>query len=140
MCTGSPSHSRSSVGKHCFEWEENHATHRSCFDGIRTRPALGMTTSGPSVGAQPLDGRAIFRFDTFGSDQLWTDTLRLHEAIETLSPAKALAVGLKVDVDALPPAIITALTAGQVDLNDPAVTLQLLQTERGGWRDRKCRR
>jgi hypothetical protein len=39
----------------------------------------------------------------------------------------ALAVGLKVDVDALPPEIITALTAGQVDLNDPAVTLQLLQ-------------
>jgi mono/diheme cytochrome c family protein len=89
--------------------------------------ALGMTTSGPSVGAQPLDGRAIFRFDTFGSEQLWTDTLRLHEAIETLSPAKALAVGLKVDVAALPPEIITALTAGQVDLNDPAVTLQLLQ-------------
>ena len=89
--------------------------------------AWGMATSGPPVGAQTFDGRAIFRFDTFGSEQLWTDTLRLHDAIETLSPAAALGVGLKVDVDALPPAVITALASGQVDLNDPAVTLVLLQ-------------
>ena len=40
-----------------------------------------------------------------------------------MSPATALAVGLKVDVDALPPAVIAALKAGQVDLDDPAVTV-----------------
>ena len=39
----------------------------------------------------------------------------------------ALAVGLKVDVDALPPEIIAALQAGQVDLTDPAVTVALLR-------------
>ena len=42
-------------------------------------------------------------------------------------PATALAVGLKVDVDALPPAVIAALRAGKVDLTNPAVTIELLR-------------
>jgi hypothetical protein len=73
------------------------------------------------------DGKSIFRFDTFGDEQLWTDVLQMQHAIATVSPAKALSVGLKVDVDALPPSVIDALKAGQVDLNDPAVTIQLLK-------------
>jgi hypothetical protein len=73
-------------------------------------------------------GREIFRFDTFGDEQLWTDVLRLHEVIPTaVSPATALAVGLKVDVKALPGAVLEALRAGQVNLNDPAVTVELLR-------------
>jgi mono/diheme cytochrome c family protein len=76
---------------------------------------------------QIADGRQIFRYDTFGDEQLWTDVLRMHEAIATVSPATALAVGLKVDVDALPAAVLDALKAGQVDLNDPAVTIELLR-------------
>jgi hypothetical protein len=71
-------------------------------------------------------GRAIFRFDTFGDEQLWTGVLRMHEPIATLSPQQALAVGLKVDLDALPPATVAALKSGQVDLTDPAVTRSLL--------------
>jgi mono/diheme cytochrome c family protein len=78
---------------------------------------------------ETLNGQAIFRFDTFGDEQLWTDVLRMQEAIATVSPATALAVGLKVDVEALPPAVIAALKAGQVDLNDPAVTIALLQLD-----------
>ena len=73
------------------------------------------------------DGQAIFRFDTFGDEQLWTNVLRMHEAIATVDPATALAVGLKVDVEALPPAIIAALRAGEVDLTKPAVTTELLR-------------
>jgi hypothetical protein len=73
------------------------------------------------------DGQTTFRYDTFGDEQLWTDTLQLQKAIETLSPATALSVGLQVDADALPSAIINAIKAGQVDLNDPAVTIQLLK-------------
>jgi hypothetical protein len=73
------------------------------------------------------DGRAIFRFDTFGDEQLWTDVLRMHEVIPTVDPATALAVGLKVDVEALPPALVDALRAGEVDLTDPAVTVELLR-------------
>ncbi|SFE61950.1 c-type cytochrome [Nitrosomonas sp. Nm166] len=74
-----------------------------------------------------LDGQAIFRFDTFGDEQLWTDVLRMHEVIATVNPATALAVGLKVDVEALPQEIVAALRAGQVDLTDPAVTVELLR-------------
>ena len=73
------------------------------------------------------DGQAIFRFDTFGDEQLWTDVLRMHDVIATVDPATALAVGLKVDVDALPREIIAALRAGQVDLTNPAVTVELLR-------------
>jgi mono/diheme cytochrome c family protein len=72
-------------------------------------------------------GRAIFRYDTFGDEQLWTRVLRLHEPVSQLSPQQALAVGLKVDVDALPPPVVQALKVGQVDLTDPAVTRMLLR-------------
>src|SRR5688572_13009284 len=73
------------------------------------------------------DGQAIFRYDTFGDEQLWTDVLRMHEVIATVPPTTALAVGLKVDLEALPPEIIAALRAGQVDLTNPAVTIELLR-------------
>src|SRR4051794_15623068 len=75
----------------------------------------------------PRNGQAIFRFDTFGDEQLWTDVLRMHEPVAALDPATALSVGLKVDVDALPPPVLEALRLGQVDLTDPAVTTQLLR-------------
>lgn len=77
--------------------------------------------------ARDKNGQAIFRFDTFGDEQLWTNVLRMHEVIPTIDPATALAVGLKVDVDALPAPVIEALRAGQVDLTDPAVTVELLR-------------
>jgi hypothetical protein len=77
--------------------------------------------------ASAVDGQAVFRFDTFGDEQLWTDVLRMHEVISTVDPATVLAVGLKVDVEALPPAIIAALRAGLVDLTNPAVTIELLR-------------
>jgi len=73
------------------------------------------------------EGRQIFRYDTFGDEQFWTDVLRMHEAIATVPPATALAVGLKVDVEALPREIIAALRAGEVDLTNPAVTIELLR-------------
>jgi mono/diheme cytochrome c family protein len=82
----------------------------------------------PSTSAQPrMDGKAIFRFDTFGDEQLWTNVLRMHEAIAKVDPKTALSVGLKVDAEALPPGTIAALKAGQVDLTRPAVTLDLLR-------------
>jgi hypothetical protein len=74
-----------------------------------------------------LDGKAIFRYDTFGDEQLWSDTLRMHEVLPSVDPATALAVGLKVDVEALPQAVVTALEKGEVDLTNPAVTIELLR-------------
>jgi hypothetical protein len=84
------------------------------------------------------EGRDTFRNDTFGDQQFWGGALRLHEAIEGaanggvgggVSPATALAVGLKVDVDALPQTVKKAILAGQVDLNDPKTTLALLSLD-----------
>lgn len=81
-------------------------------------------------------GQRIFRFDTFGDEAFWGDTLKLHQAIEGaklggvgpgVSPAIALAVGLKVDAKALPDSLIAALKEGKVNLNDPATTLSLLK-------------
>jgi hypothetical protein len=81
-------------------------------------------------------GRQVFRFDTFGDEDFWGGTLHLHQAIEGakfggvgpgVSPATALAVGLKVDSDAIPAPVAAAIKAGQVNLNDPAVTLALLK-------------
>jgi hypothetical protein len=72
-------------------------------------------------------GKEIFRFDTFGDQSFWTDTLRMHEVIRSaVSPKTALGVGLKVDVDRLPAAVRQALAAGKVDLNAPATTVTLL--------------
>lgn len=82
------------------------------------------------------EGRHTFRFDTFGDQAFWGGTLRLHEAIEGrdfggvgpgVSPRTALAVGLKVDVDALPRELVRRLRRGEVDLDDVGVTLALLR-------------
>src|SRR4051812_44336954 len=83
-------------------------------------------------------GRQIFRFDTFGDEDFWGGALRLHEAIEGanlggvgpgLSPSAALGLGLKVDVDALSPEIVSGIQAGTVDLGDPATTVALLKND-----------
>jgi len=90
----------------------------SCDDDTPTGPR-------PEVLAQ---GRDIFRFDTFGDEQFWTDTLRMHEVIQqAVTPAVALSVGLQVDADAIPQGVKDALAAGQVDLNSTATTLALLK-------------
>jgi hypothetical protein len=73
------------------------------------------------------EGKQIFRFDTFGDEAFWGGQLRLHETVRTLSPRQALGLGLKVDVDALPPDLVEALREGKVNLDDPAVTVALLK-------------
>jgi cytochrome c peroxidase len=81
-------------------------------------------------------GKRVFRFDTFDDQAFWGDSLQLHRAIEGeklggvgpgVSPRTALAVGLKVDVKALPKSLQEALRKGKVNLDDPATTLALLK-------------
>jgi mono/diheme cytochrome c family protein len=75
-------------------------------------------------------GRHIFRYETFGDEAKWTDTLRLHEVIAAaVDPTTALSVGLKVDVDALPKALKDGIKNGTVDLGSPATTLALLKLD-----------
>jgi hypothetical protein len=82
-----------------------------------------------------LQGQKIFRFDTFGDQAFWGDMLKLHQTIEGsqfggigsgLSPNAAVMAGLKVDVDALPSTLVQQIGSGAADLNDPGVTLTLL--------------
>lgn len=82
------------------------------------------------------EGRQTFRFETFGDEAFWSDGLGLDRAIEGeknggvgggVSPATALKLGLKVDMDALPAALVGQIKAGKVDMNDPAITLALIK-------------
>jgi hypothetical protein len=128
---------------------------RSAFSAIMLACVLGSASCGGDNGgdnppnAQSLEpavrtyvdelltaGREAFRFDTFGDQVFWGDTLRLHQAIagaanggegNGVSPRAALQLGLKVDVEALPRGIRDGITAGSVDLDAPATTLALLE-------------
>jgi hypothetical protein len=112
--------------------------------GLPSAVATRSTFSGDSSDSgstAPVDtlvsqGKQTFRFDTFGDQAFWGDTLHLNQAIAGaanggvgpgVSPKTALSVGLKVDVDALPGSVQSAIVNGQVNLDDPAVTLTLLK-------------
>jgi hypothetical protein len=82
---------------------------------------------GPSA-ADIAAGKDIFRFSTFGDEKFWTDTLHMNTVIQSaVDPTTALSVGLKVDADTLPPAVLQAIQAGQVDMHSPATTVTLLK-------------
>ncbi len=122
-----------------------------CADGMPppgpdAQPAAdAQAADGATVPLDPIalnaqrmidEGRKTFRYDTFGDEAFWGDTLKLHRAIEGaakggvgagVSPKTALSVGLKVDVDALPASAIDGLKQGKVDLDSIDTTLLLLQ-------------
>jgi hypothetical protein len=101
-------------------------TNSRSFEEAATQNALQMLK----------EGKETFRFDTFESEDFWGSKLRLHQAIAGeklggvgpgVSPKKALELGLKVDVDALPSGVGDAIKQGKVNLDDPATTLVLLK-------------
>ena len=95
--------------------------------------ALMIAACGGGDGDHAADieqGRQIFRHDTFGDEAFWTDQLRMHEAIAAaVDPATALSVGLKVDAQALPAAVVDGIRNGSVDLTKPATTIALLKLD-----------
>jgi hypothetical protein len=85
----------------------------------------GISPNDPALIAQ---GKDIFRFDTFGDETFWTDTLRMHEVIRSaVDPTTALSVGLKVDTDSLPAAVVAGIQNGSISLTSPATTVALLK-------------
>jgi cytochrome c553 len=67
--------------------------------GVRSSSSSEQTQA---MSAEVAQGQQIFRFDTFGDEQFWTDKARLHEVInKQLQPLEALSLGLKVDLDNL---------------------------------------
>ena len=102
--------------------------------------ATGMNTDGAAKSTKDksliAQGKEIFRFDTFGDEDFWSGLLHIDKAIlgaanggfgPGVSPAAALNVGLKVDVDALPAEVIAGIESGALSLNDPATTIALLR-------------
>ena len=94
---------------------------------------VACSDDGPA-GPEPLDpalvtqGKDIFRFDTYGNETFWTDTLRIHDVITSaVDPTTALGVGLKVDAEALPAEVVQGIQNGSVSLTDPATTVALLK-------------
>jgi hypothetical protein len=104
----------------------------------------GVVTGGPGTEAKPksrgvdveieknaakllAEGRQTFRFDTFGDEAFWGGQMRLHEGVAQATPRAALALGLKVDADALNVPTKKGIVRGTIDLDDPAVTTTLLR-------------
>ena len=128
------------VGVVLFMLTGNSDAHRGGSQQLRGESSKAVAQDAAQADAAALamveDGKQIFRFDTFGDEAFWGDKLKLHQAIQGekfggvgpgVSPKTALAVGLKVDMEALPPALVEQIQAGQVDLDDPATTLALLK-------------
>jgi mono/diheme cytochrome c family protein len=100
-------------------------------------PALALIVAcsdNDSTGSEPPDpelatqGKDIFRFETYGDESFWTDTLRIHDVITSaVDPTTALSVGLKVDAEALPAEVVQGIQNGSISLTDPATTVALLK-------------
>lgn len=94
---------------------------------------IACSGDGPSAPDSPdpalvAQGKDIFRFDTYGDETFWTDTLRIHDVITTaVDPTTALSVGLKVDAEALPADVVQGIQNGSISLTDPATTVALLK-------------
>ncbi|HWH41864.1 MAG TPA: c-type cytochrome [Usitatibacter sp.] len=99
--------------------------------------ALAACSSAPMPSVEPVadasilaQGRQTFRFDTFGNETQWTDVLRMHEVIaKAVDPTTALSVGLKVDAEALPAAVVKGIKDGSISLKSPATTVALLKLD-----------
>jgi hypothetical protein len=88
------------------------------------------------ISKEAKEGKKIFRFDTFGDEDFWSGLLHIDKAIAGsdnggfgpgVSPNTALAVGLKVDAEAIPASVAAGIKSGTVKLDDPATTLELLK-------------
>ena len=97
----------------------------ACVDARTPTATPGRALAADRGDDQGNQGRFIFRHWTFGDEPFWTDTLQLNKVIEqSVSPATALSVGLKVDADRLPPGFLAT-----ADLNSPATTVELLRRD-----------
>ena len=111
-------------------------------DSAPRNPAVKRIPGRPDIeenAGRMLDrGRQVFRHDTFGSEDYWGGRLKLHQAIsgaerhgvgKGLTPHQALALGLKVDLDAVPNVLVQVLKGGSVSLDKEKTTLELLKAD-----------
>src|SRR4051812_15750306 len=113
------------------------ARHAALIGAIATAAAIATACGGSSdddaaaqQAALAAQGQQIFRHETFGDEAKWTDALKMNEVIAAaVDPTTALSVGLKVDAEALPSAVVTGIQNGSVDLHSPATTVALLKLD-----------
>jgi len=83
-------------------------------------------------------GRSTFRLDTFGDEEFWGGSIRLHDAIQGeqrggvgsgVTPRVALTLGLKLDSEALPVGVAAQLRAGRAELDTVETMLDLLRQD-----------
>lgn len=104
----------------------------ACTVAVILATACGGSSDDRAADAAALveQGRQTFRYETFGDEAKWTDALRMHEVISAaVDPVTALSVGLKVDADALPAAVVNGIRDGSIDLTKPATTIALLKLD-----------
>jgi mono/diheme cytochrome c family protein len=95
----------------------------ACTRNTTSTSAAGLVD--PTLAAR---GKIIFRYETFGNETFWTDSLHMQQVIQSsVDPTTALSVGLKVDTDSLPPAVVQGIRSGTIDLKSPATTVALLK-------------
>lgn len=95
----------------------------ACTRNAPSTSAAGLVD--PTLAAR---GKIIFRYETFGNETFWTDSLHMQQVIQSsVDPTTALSVGLKVDTDSLPPAVVQGIKNGTIDLKSPATTVALLK-------------
>ena len=121
------------------------ASCNSSDDDTAQGPRNGGPATGPANPGSPpahtlgnaTNGQTVFRAETFGNERFWTDAIRLPAGIAAagVTPLQALALGLHVDIEAVPAATVTALSAelladptGRTStiLNNPATTVALI--------------
>ncbi|HET7767033.1 MAG TPA: hypothetical protein VFK92_18255 [Burkholderiales bacterium] len=88
-----------------------------------------MDSTAADNAALVAQGRQTFRFDTFGDETKWTDVLHMEQVVSAVDPTTALTVGLKVDSDALPPAVVQGIQNHTISLTDPATTIALIKLD-----------
>ena len=96
--------------------------------GVASNEAASSRADASLDAVMVARGKEIFRMDTFGNESFWTDSLRIHEVIESaVDPTTALSVGLKVDAEVLPPAVVQGIQNKSISLTSPATTVALLK-------------
>jgi hypothetical protein len=104
-------------------------------------PDSGPQTINQSSGTDPDSGKQVFRFETLGNEGYWTRVLELPQGMiaQQVTPAQALALGLSVDIDAVPADLKAAIAEELADagasgdpmkipaFQDPANTVKLIE-------------
>ncbi|MEO6667052.1 MAG: hypothetical protein ABIO65_09815 [Nitrospiria bacterium] len=86
----------------------------------------GSREAAPPPGVLVDWGRSVFRYETFGNERFWTDTLGLVAGLDRVTPDGLLAAGLRFDGDKLP-ADVRRSEPGAGPYTDPATTRRLIE-------------